>query len=120
MQARDARGDRLAVFASRLVNWFGRMLLTNEITDYTTGFVMARREVLDAIPLRGDYGEYCIDLLYRARQTGFTVREIPYISPPRRAGASKTAAGLVGFLRRMPQYLKMMWFLRSGADGDTP
>ncbi|HNW93387.1 MAG TPA: polyprenol monophosphomannose synthase [bacterium] len=110
--ARDARTDRLAVFASRLVNAIGRRLLTPEITDYTTGFLMARREVFAAIPLRGDYGEYCIDFLYRAWQAGFTVREIPYVSPPRRAGASKTATNIMGFVRRAPQYLRLMLFLR--------
>lgn len=110
--ARDARHDRLAVCASRLVNFLGRRLLTPEITDYTTGFLMARREVFTVIPLRGDYGEYCIDFLFRAWQSGFTVEEIPYVSPPRRAGVSKTATGFMGFARRMPQYLRIMLFLR--------
>lgn len=111
----DARDDRLAVFASRVVNTVARLLLTGTITDYTSGFVMARRAVIAAVPFRGDYGEYCIDFLYRAHRAGFKVCEVPYVSPSRRSGASKTATGLTGFLRRMPQYLRTIWRLRHGA-----
>lgn len=75
---------------SLLVNTIAMQVFGRNITDYTTGFLAVRRAVLDRIPLRGDYGEYCIDLLVRAQATGYGIKEIPYISPPRRLGASKT------------------------------
>lgn len=76
---------------SLLLNRLLMLLFGPSITDYTTGFLAARREVLSHIPLRGNYGEYCIDLLVRAQRMGYRIREIPYTSPPRRGGYSKTS-----------------------------
>ncbi len=76
---------------SLLINTIAMLFFGRNITDYTTGFLAARREVLGHIPLRGNYGEYCIDLLVRAQRNGYRIREIPFVSPPRRGGYSKTS-----------------------------
>lgn len=110
---RDTRTNRTAVLASRVVNTLAQWLLTRELTDYTTGYVAARREIVTELGLRGDYGEYCIDFLYRARTAGYRVRELPFVNPDRRAGVSKTATTLAGFLRRAPQYVRVIWRLRT-------
>ncbi len=75
---------------SLLINTIAMLFFGRNITDYTTGFLAVRRTVLDRIPLLGNYGEYCIDLLVCAQAAGYGIKEIPYISPPRRLGASKT------------------------------
>ncbi len=80
------------------------------ITDYTTGFLAARRTVLKAIPLRGDYGEYCIDLLVRAQAKGFCITEVPFVSPNRRFGQSKTSPDLKTLIRHGKGYI--MTFVR--------
>ena len=102
---RDARADRTAVLFSAVINRFARLLLGGPVRDYTTGFVAARRAVLDRIRLRGDYGEYCIDFLARARRSGFRIAEVGYVCQPRAAGQSKTAPSFWGFIRRGRKYV---------------
>ncbi len=97
---------------SRLINWWAGLFLDGSIKDYTSGFILARRQVFDRIELRGDYGEYCIDLLYRARRAGFTVRELPYLCVPREAGESKTAVNAWGYLTRGVHYVTTIFRLR--------
>lgn len=103
--ADDARTDFLPVFLSRIINTLASCVLTSRIRDYTSGFVFARRPVFDRVTLRGDYGEYCIDFLYRAHRAGFTIVEMPYVCIPREIGESKTATDVWGFARRGWRYL---------------
>ena len=102
---RDARGDRMAVTFSAVINRGARLLLGGPVRDYTTGFVAARRAVLDQVRLRGDYGEYCIDFLARARRKGCRIVEVGYVCQPRAAGQSKTAPSFWGFIRRGRKYV---------------
>ncbi len=78
-------------FFSGVINTLCQLFFGRDIHDYTTGFLVAKRNVVKEIPLRGDYGEYCIDFLVRAKRKGFRIVEIPYDSPPRMRGASKTS-----------------------------
>ncbi len=75
---------------SILLNNIAMLFFGKKITDYTTGFLAVQKTVLDHIPLRGNYGEYCIDLLVRAQAAKYRIKEIPYTSPPRLHGVSKT------------------------------
>lgn len=97
---------------SRVINLWAGLWLDWAIKDYTSGFILGRKEVFDKIDLRGDYGEYCIDLLYRAKKAGYTIRELPYLCVPREAGESKTAVNLWGYLTRGVNYVKTIWRLR--------
>jgi len=90
---------------SRTINLAASLLLDGRIKDYTSGFILARRPVFDRIELRGDYGEYCIDLLYRAARAGFRVEEIPYVCLPRETGESKTATSPLGYVTRGWNYV---------------
>lgn len=101
-------------FLSRVINLASSVLLDWGIKDYTSGFILARREIFERIELRGDYGEYCIDMLYRVKKAQFTVREVPYICLPRQAGESKTASNTWGYLTRGVNYVKTVSRLRFG------
>lgn len=89
-------------------------VLGEGVHDYTSGFAVARRELLLALPLRGDHGEYFIDLWARARRAGFRVDEEPYRIRPRLHGRSKTGTDLRGFVRRGGRYLEAAWSARRG------
>ena len=52
--------SRLGSFLSKMICLFASWVLSPAIKDYTSGYVGARKEILKAIPLQGDYGEYCI------------------------------------------------------------
>jgi dolichol-phosphate mannosyltransferase len=99
---------------SRTINLGASLLLGWQVKDYTSGFLAVRRAVFDRIELRGDYGEYCIDLLARARRQGFTLREVPYRCVPRLRGESKTATSVRGYLRRGWRYVVTVVRLRLG------
>lgn len=101
---------------SRLINLWAGLMLDGSIKDYTSGFILGQREVFERIDLRGDYGEYCIDLLYRTKKAGFTVRELPYLCVPRQAGESKTATDVWGYLKRGVNYVKTVFRLRFNPD----
>ena len=102
----------LARVFSRTINGFAGVVLGFYVHDFTSGFIASRRGVLEAITLCGDYGEYFIDLMARARKMGFTVAEIPYTCAPRRSGESKTGTSLGGYLRRGSKYVMTVVRLR--------
>ena len=99
---------------SRLINLASSLLLDWGIKDYTSGFILARKEIFEQIALRGDYGEYCIDMLYRAKKAQFILQEVPYVCLPRETGQSKTAANVWGYLRRGVNYVKTVSRSRFG------
>ncbi|MBC7222873.1 MAG: polyprenol monophosphomannose synthase [Anaerolineae bacterium] len=111
---RDVGHSGMARAFSWGINLFASLLLGWGVRDYTSGFIAARREVLTRIPLRGDYGEYCIDLLYRAQKAGYRVVEIPYTCVERASGESKTGANVLDYLRRGWKYIWTVLRLRLG------
>ena len=116
---RDVAHGMVARALSLTICHLSRYLLGGTVLDLTSGFVLARRELLEDLGLRGDYGEYCIDLIHRAQLKGYLVTEVPYVCLPRHSGQSKTSVGIWGFLRRGPGYLATvgrLW-LRSRRQG---
>jgi dolichol-phosphate mannosyltransferase len=101
----DLAHGQMARTLSRIINSYAMLRISNEVHDYTSGFIAARADVLRRFRLRGDYGEYCIDLLGRALQAGCTVREVPYHCVPRTAGESKTGANLWDYLAKGRKYV---------------
>jgi dolichol-phosphate mannosyltransferase len=107
---RDARTDApMRVWTSKIITKVSNWLLVPNFRDYTSGFIAARRGVFDRIELRGNYGEYFIDLIFRAHRQGYRILEIPYENAPRRAGESKTESG---FVSKGIQYLWVVARLR--------
>ncbi len=104
--------SRLGSFLSKMICLFASSVLSPAIKDYTSGYVGTRKEILKAIPLQGDYGEYCIGFLYRAHKKGYRILEIPYTCLPRCSGESKTATNLRGYLQRGRKYIMTVLKLR--------
>lgn len=112
-EERSGKGGPVQLILSRLLNWGIRFMLKPSFSDYTSGFVAARREVLEKFELRGDYGEYFIDFVYRViHSRAFRVCELPYVAPPRRTGQSKTGSTFLEYLRRGRKYLSTALRLR--------
>lgn len=104
----DKRGEFTAVIGSRIINFLAKILLTFAVKDYTTGYVMAKRKVLEQIKFRGDYGEYCIDFLYRVYRYGYRIKEIPFVLTSRKFGESKTANNFYNYLKRGRKYVAII------------
>lgn len=109
----DVAHGRMARTLSRIINRGAVALLGGEVHDYTSGFIAGRAALFRTLRLRGDYGEYCIDLLARAVRSGFVVREVAYVCVPRTAGESKTGASLWDYLVKGRKYVATLWELRS-------
>jgi dolichol-phosphate mannosyltransferase len=103
---------RLRRIVSRGGSWYARTVLGVPIRDFTGGFKVFRRRVLEAIDLdriRSEGYAFQVELTYRALQMGFRVVEVPILFTERRAGQSKMtraivleAAWMVPALRRTP------------------
>ncbi|HLD72456.1 MAG TPA: polyprenol monophosphomannose synthase [Candidatus Nanoarchaeia archaeon] len=116
--SRYAKGGKdqrplLRVISSRFINLVTNLVLNFKVLDYDSGFVAARREVLDKIRLSDSgYGEYCIEFLYQAGKKGYSIQEVPFSFIDRRAGQSKTAKTISGLFKFGMLYLKRIFQLR--------
>jgi dolichol-phosphate mannosyltransferase len=102
----------LAYLMSVTLNKFIQRALGREFHDYTSGFIAFRRRVLEKISLRGNYGEYFIDFIHRARKLRYTVTEIPYMCVERRTGVGKTGQKFSDFVRKGWKYVWLTVRLR--------
>jgi len=112
---RSGEWGAMQMFLSLSLNWFTRFFLDASFADYTSGFIAVRKEVLQAIPLRGDYGEYFTDFIFRSLHKKFKVCEMPYMAMPRKSGESKTGTNLWDYLRRGRKYIRTVVGLRLAA-----
>jgi dolichol-phosphate mannosyltransferase len=77
---------------SRTANLVAKALLGFENNDRTAGFRCYRREVLEVIDLDNIFSDgysFLVEMLYKCKQKGFKIGEIPIIFVDRRAGRSK-------------------------------
>ena len=95
----------VAVILSRWMNIFIQTLLGYGFKDYTSGFIAIKREIFKHIQLKGDYGEYFIDLMVHVFMLNYKVKEIPFICLPRREGHSKTGSNLFDYAKRGRKYI---------------
>jgi dolichol-phosphate mannosyltransferase len=112
---RSGEWGAMQMFLSLSLNWFTRFFLDATFADYTSGFVAVRKDVLREIPLRGDYGEYFVDFIFRTLHKKYRVCELPYKAMPRKSGESKTGTNLVQYLRRGRKYVGTVIRLRMAA-----
>lgn len=90
---------------SYIANFMIQKILDSSFHDYTSGFIAIRKKVLQKVELKGDYGEYFIDLIYRSIKKGYKVIELSYISLAREHGISKTGTNFSQYLKRGTKYL---------------
>ncbi len=107
-----SQDSMLSAVSSFVMNYFIQRLLDTPFKDYTSGFIAARKNVFDDIKLRGDYGEYFIDLIYNAIKKGYKVIEIPYILQARKHGESKTGTNFFQLSKRGIKYFTTALRLR--------
>lgn len=88
---RETEDSFFAVTISKYGNLFARLVLDRKYYDYTSGFYAVKKDVIDDVGLKGEYLDYCIDLLYKSVMKGYRVTEIPVSIVPRTRGISKTS-----------------------------
>ena len=96
----DGGGDqrsKMRILSSKLINFWCRFLLGNEIKDYTSSIFLMKKDVLKyGVPIAYGHGEFFIEFLYKIKKNGMKICELPYVQPPDAEG-SKTASSLIRF-----------------------
>lgn len=112
---RSGEWGAMQMFLSLFLNWFTRFMLQASFADYTSGFIAVWRDVLQQVPLHGDYGEYFTDFIFRTLRKKYRVCELPYMAMPRKSGVSKTGTNLWQYLHRGRKYVGTVVRLRLAA-----
>ncbi|MBU0976045.1 MAG: polyprenol monophosphomannose synthase [Patescibacteria group bacterium] len=91
-------------FISKGGSFYSRTILGVNIKDFTAGFVMYKRQVLEKIGLddiKSEGYSFAIEMKYRVAKMGFSYVEIPIVFPDRIKGKAKMSRKifLEAFLR---------------------
>ena len=84
------RAPFFRVIFSKMINLIVRILLRVEIKDCTGGFQLLDKNLFKKLDVNGYGGEYDIELLVKARRSGYRVVEIPFVYTFRELDDSKT------------------------------
>jgi len=86
---------------SYLLNWFSRVILGSDVTDYSSGFIAIRKEVLTLVQINPDaiFGEYFIEFVFHCQKADLRIVEIPYLYHDRPFGVSKSSSSLLTVAR---------------------
>ena len=89
--------SKMRILSSKMINSFCRLILGDDIKDYTSSIFLMHRNVLKCgVPIAYGHGEFFIEFLYKIKKNGMTIYELPYIQPPDAEG-SKTASSILRF-----------------------
>ncbi len=103
------KGSRVVFFQkvlSRCLSCLCRLLFYNEITDYTSGYICIRKKIIPNT--MGIYGDFFMELVIRCLDSKLRYFEIPYVSPPRKHGKSKTGTSYIEIIFTGRLYLIAM------------
>lgn len=109
---RDVRDVKLHKLLSVIINWFGRLVLKENVRDCSSGFIAIRRHAVASFGWEGDWGEYFIKLIQHAIQSGYKISEVPYTLYSRTVGESKTATTPLDFFLKGRKYVWTILQLR--------
>jgi len=85
----------------------------SDFTDWTSGLIAVKREILVSHPLNGSHGDYFIELLVWLRHSKYRCTEIPYQLSIRKSGESKTAPNIFHLIGNGFVYLKTILKLKA-------
>jgi dolichol-phosphate mannosyltransferase len=111
-QKHHAQGEsKLGILAGTFLNLILRTIISSPITDFTSGFIAIKKDIIVKHPLEGSYGEYFLELTSYLTKQNARIIEIGYESPARIHGVSKTAPTFAVLARHGIGYLKTAYFL---------
>jgi dolichol-phosphate mannosyltransferase len=76
---------------SQIFNKLCNFLLFKDLTDFTSGFICLKKELLKNYSLNGFYGDYFVNLIVFLKKNKIQIFEIPFKDDLRATGLSKTA-----------------------------
>jgi len=112
--SRFAKGGKLIAprihwLLSKVLNRVCEIFLWLPVKDLTGGFHAIKRSKLDEIKFKynSQWGEFDLELFYRAKKKGFKIKEIPFVYKFRDFGTAKSNDFMYGW-----KYLSMLIKLR--------
>ncbi len=75
---------------SILFNKISNSFIFKEITDYTSGYICIKKNLVKKLELKGFYGEYFVDLIVKCKLNNYKILELPFLENKRKTGISKT------------------------------
>ncbi|MFH1182164.1 MAG: glycosyltransferase [Candidatus Woesearchaeota archaeon] len=89
----------LRKFSTLAFNTAIRFILGAKITDWTGGFHAIRKDAYEQLKFKypASWGEFDLELLYRAKKAKLKIFEVPFVYNFREEGASKSAEGFSFF-----------------------
>lgn len=109
--SKDERKLNIQKILSCVLSKFCKLIFSNKISDWTSGFICLKREVFSNLSLKGYYGDYFIYLMVDLIQRNYLIKEIPYHTSDRMFGASKTSKNFKSLLFNGFFYLKAVTVL---------
>jgi dolichol-phosphate mannosyltransferase len=79
---------------SILFNKICKFFFYKDLTDYTSGFILIKKDKIKDIKLKGYYGEYFLNLLIQCKLKNFSIKELSFKERLRKTGLSKTGIKL--------------------------
>ena len=79
-----------SILFNKICNFF----FYEDLTDYTSGFILIKKDKIKDIKLKGYYGEYFLNLLIQCKLKKLSIKELPYKERLRKTGLSKTGIKL--------------------------
>ena len=105
--------SKIRSISSYIFNFLARLILGNEIRDYTSGLFVSKREVFENINMKNyNHGEFTIELLYKIKNKNIRILELPFIQPYEIETNSKSFPNIFKFLQLGVYYIKTIIRLR--------
>jgi dolichol-phosphate mannosyltransferase len=92
--------DNLSIILNKICQIF----INREVTDYTSGYICIKKEILLGNTLTGYYGDYFIYLITDLLIKRKAIKELPYIEQDRASGNSKTTGDKFDFILKCLNY----------------
>ena len=103
--------SKMRILSSKIINLICRVILGNDIKDYTSSIFLMKRNVLThGVPIAYGHGEFFIEFLYKIKN-GVKIYELPYVQPPDVDG-SKTASSITRFFSLGLSYLIRIFIIK--------
>ncbi len=90
---------------SYILNKMCMILISKKFTDYTSGYICIKKEIVKNINISGYYGDYFIGLLFKLFKDKRKTIELPYKEKDRATGFSKTTGNKINLIIKCYYYL---------------
>ena len=86
--------DNLSFFLNKIC----QLVISDKFTDYTSGFICIKKEVIKNTKISGHYGDYFINLIFDLIKNSRKIIEIPYMEQDTASGKSKTTGNKIDLI----------------------